>query len=89
MKAIKPGSIVRAGQLRVKIGRRIYDASEMPIMLILTAKDKQNIRRMPADKMKYLVFPKWFNHQRLATFVNPEMPILAERLKVQKRRKAR
>jgi hypothetical protein len=43
--------------MKVKIGDKIYDASEEPILLILTQEDKKNIENMTPDTTKYCAFP--------------------------------
>jgi hypothetical protein len=43
--------------MKVKIGDKIYDASEEPIMLILTQEDRKNIENMAPDATKYCAFP--------------------------------
>jgi len=43
--------------MKVKIGDKIYDASEEPIMLILTQEDRKNIENMNSDATKYCAFP--------------------------------
>lgn len=43
--------------MKVKIGDKIYDANNIPIMVILTPADKQNIANMPEDKTKYCACP--------------------------------
>ena len=44
--------------MKVKIGGRIYDSEEIPIMLILSEKDKKLISSMKKDNYKYCSFPK-------------------------------
>jgi hypothetical protein len=43
--------------MKVKIGDKIYDASEEPIMLILTQEDRKNIENMSPNATKYCAFP--------------------------------
>jgi hypothetical protein len=43
--------------MKVKIGDKIYNASEEPIMLILTQEDRKNIENMAPDATKYCAFP--------------------------------
>ena len=43
--------------MKVKIRDKIYDASEEPIMLILTQEDRKNIENMAPDATKYCAFP--------------------------------
>lgn len=44
-------------KMKVKIGDKIYDANQEPIMLILTESDKENISSMDDVCMKYCVYP--------------------------------
>lgn len=44
--------------MRVKIGEKIYDSKEEPILLILEGKDKENIKNMLPEKTKYCSFPE-------------------------------
>lgn len=43
--------------MRVKIGDQIYDAVDMPIMVILDDFDKRNLISMDPDATKYACFP--------------------------------
>ena len=43
--------------MKVKIGDKIYDAEDVPVMVILSTKDKKNIATMPAGNSKYCSFP--------------------------------
>ena len=43
--------------MKVKIGDKIYDPEDQPIMFILTDKDKENIRNMLPDNCKYCCYP--------------------------------
>lgn len=43
--------------MKVKIGDKVYDANEEPIMLILNDSDKSNIANMHPDNYKYVAFP--------------------------------
>lgn len=48
--------------MKVKVGDKIYDGADEPVMIILTAVDKQNIVNMLPDDAKYCVYPaedKW------------------------------
>ncbi|HUS51506.1 MAG TPA: hypothetical protein VMZ91_15155 [Candidatus Paceibacterota bacterium] len=44
--------------MKVKIGERIYDSNDEPIMLILDETDKKNISNMHDDKFKFISHPK-------------------------------
>jgi hypothetical protein len=43
--------------MKVKIRDKIYDASEEPVLLILTQEDKKNIENMSTNATKYCAFP--------------------------------
>ena len=43
--------------MKVKIGYKIYDSTEQPIMLILSDSDKENIKNMLPDAEKFCTFP--------------------------------
>lgn len=42
----------------VVIGKEIYSADEMPVMLVLTKADKQNIANMADDAFCYCAYPQ-------------------------------
>jgi len=44
--------------MKVKIGNKIYDSNNEPIMIILDNLDKDNIRSMPPEFYKYSAYPK-------------------------------
>jgi len=44
--------------MKVKIGDKIHDSSEEPIMVILTDQDKKNIKRMCPKCSHYCVYPQ-------------------------------
>lgn len=55
--------------MKVKIGNKVYDAGNEPIMIILSQADKENIKNMHDDKMKYICFPKGLlNEQEVNEF---------------------
>lgn len=43
--------------MKVKVGNKIYDGREQPVMVILTHKDKENIANMIKSATKYCQFP--------------------------------
>jgi len=43
--------------MKVKIGDKIYDSHDMPIMIILTNQAKENIKNMPEELLKYCEYP--------------------------------
>ena len=42
----------------VKIGDQVYDSNVIPMLLILSDKDKCNIAHMHPDATRYLSYPK-------------------------------
>ena len=48
--------------MKVKIGKKIYDSNNEPIMVILSKGEKEQISNMHPDTTKYCVYPnidKW------------------------------
>lgn len=43
--------------MKIKIGDKIYDANDVPIMIILSQADKDNIGNMLEDNFKYCSYP--------------------------------
>ncbi len=43
--------------MKVKVGNKIYDSNEEPIMIILDDIDKENISKMQKDKYKFISYP--------------------------------
>lgn len=43
--------------MKVKVGNKIYDSNEEPIMIILDDVDKENISNMQKDKYKFISYP--------------------------------
>lgn len=43
--------------MKVKVGDTVYSGNDQPIMVILTDKDKENIRNMEDTATKYCSFP--------------------------------
>jgi hypothetical protein len=44
--------------LKVKIGKKIYDSTKEPVMLILSDSDKSNISNMLQGGSKYCSYPE-------------------------------
>lgn len=55
--------------MQVKIGDKIYDAEEIPIMVIFSASDKKNISNMSDEMMKYCAFPDSCDEQEIRKFM--------------------
>jgi hypothetical protein len=43
--------------MKVKVGNKVYDCEEEPVMVILTDQDKKNIASMRSECTKYCMFP--------------------------------
>jgi hypothetical protein len=43
--------------MKVKIGNKIYDSYNEPIMLILSDDDKKNIKNMNQNATKFCIYP--------------------------------
>lgn len=60
--------------MKIKVGKDWYDSKDIPIMIVLSDRDKENIASMPKDAYKYASFPenmsisdikKWMNVTQL------------------------
>lgn len=58
--------------MKVKIGEKIYDAEDQPIMLILSETDKKNIGNMHLDATKYCVFSENYDLGKIKEFMKVE-----------------
>jgi len=56
----------------VKIGDKVYDAEEEPIMLILSDSDKENLANMHSDKNKFITFPEGMDIKEVREFMKIE-----------------
>lgn len=56
--------------MKVKIGDRIYNSKEQPILLILDATDKINISNMDKDKHKFCSYPKGIDIKDIKEFMS-------------------
>jgi len=57
--------------MKVKIGNKIYDAEDEPIMVILSDKDKGNINSM-GKATKYCGFPEGWSEEDIVEFMKME-----------------
>jgi hypothetical protein len=55
--------------MKVKIGDKIYDASNEPIMIILDDYNKRDICKMPEETHKYCEFPDWISEEEAREFM--------------------
>ncbi|MFA4975031.1 MAG: hypothetical protein WC683_20700 [bacterium] len=50
--------------MKVKVGKRVYDSQKLPIMLVLTEAESEEIAKMPAGTHKYALFPAGFGDEK-------------------------
>lgn len=65
--------------MKVKIGNKIYDAENEPIMVILNENDKKNIARIPPDGTAYCSYPntkEWIENEgkKLKAWMQEDTP---------------
>ncbi len=58
--------------MKVKIGNKIYDSDEEPIMVILDDYNKHDISHMAEDDKKYCVFPTDLSEDQAREFMKDE-----------------
>lgn len=58
--------------MKVKIGNTIYDSSKEPIMLILSDKDKENIKNMYPKATRYCSFPDSMDRKAIEKYMDDE-----------------
>lgn len=63
--------------MKVKIGNKIYDPNNEPIMLILDDQDKENIKNMLPSATRYCAFPDGMDLKGIEKFMDdkPLKPI--------------
>lgn len=55
--------------MKVKIGDVVYDAHDLPIMVILTPGEKQQIANMAPDATKYCQYPETYSPDEIRTWM--------------------
>ena len=55
--------------MKVKIGDKIYDSNDEPIMIILSLFDKNNISNMSRSDYKYCSFPEDVEVDKIKEFM--------------------
>ena len=55
--------------MQVKIGNKIYDSNQEPILIILSQNDKENIKNMSPEATKYCSFPDSCNREIIKEFM--------------------
>ena len=58
--------------MKIKIGEKIYDSTDEPIMVILSDKDKENIKNMLPECSKYCSFPDTHNTDEILDWMEKE-----------------
>jgi len=58
--------------MKIKIGQKIYDGKKEPIMIILTNRDKENIKNMAPSATKYCVYPDSISPIKIKEFMKTE-----------------
>lgn len=56
--------------MKVKIGNKLHDSKEEPIMLILEGYNKEDISNMEDDANKYCEFPDGMDMKEIAKFMD-------------------
>jgi hypothetical protein len=55
--------------MKVKIGEKIYDSNEEPILIFLSEEDKENIKNMIPEATKYCSFPDTYDLGKIKEFM--------------------
>jgi hypothetical protein len=60
--------------MRVKVGDTWHDGEKEPVMVELTAKDKENIANMAPDATKYCSYPDRLKPEEVEAWMAEEKP---------------
>ena len=55
--------------MKIKIGEKIYDGNDVPVMVILTEEDKKNIANMLPTATKYCSYPEGYDETKIKGFM--------------------
>lgn len=58
--------------MKIKIGNKIYDGNDAPIMVILNEQDKENIKNMLSSCTKYCIFPDTYHPDDIKKWMDTE-----------------
>ena len=58
--------------MKVKIGEKIYDSNDEPIMIILGDDDKYNIEHMDPDCSNYCSYPDTMSEEKTLEFMKKD-----------------
>jgi len=56
--------------MKVKVGDKVYDSNDTPIMVILSDEDKDNISNMAPEGTKYCSFPDHIDTEWIAKWMS-------------------
>lgn len=59
--------------MKVKVGDKVYDSENEPVMVILSDRDKVNIASMADTYSKYACFPSDFPDEEVSTWMHEEV----------------
>ena len=59
--------------MQVKVGDKIYDGEDEPVMVILSKEDKKNISNMPSSSSKYCCYPNGGDTSLIEEFMKTEI----------------
>jgi len=60
----------RENAMKVKVGNKVYDGNNEPVMVILTPEDKFNISHMEEHATKYCSYPEGTPHQKIIEWMD-------------------
>ena len=58
--------------MKVKVGNRIYDGEEEPVMVILERGDRENIENMPPEYKKYCMYPDTYSTEEIKEWMKTD-----------------
>ena len=58
--------------MKIKVGDKIYDGLEQPVMVVLSESDKENIKNMADECTKYCQYPDTFTVEQIEKFMKIE-----------------
>lgn len=56
--------------MKVKVLDELYSSDDLPLMVILTPEDKENIRNMAPENDKYCAYPTGMSQDRVEEFMD-------------------
>jgi len=56
--------------MEVKVGNKVFDSNEQPIMIILSKKDKELIAKMAPWASKYCSFPEGYSEEEIKKWMS-------------------